>query len=233
MQISVSRAFGAIAACALPVGTLAADGSAASPAQAADGGEHLETNPGIVSLTDASGNQLCSAVLVAPQWALTWEGPSTCMAATHATGDSHDAVAIDRQEFRSPAGDAPGNYPTESQAMLVHFSSPVQRVQPAELSKDAPKPGEKLQIAAFNGPEGINHPLSVGRSDVTVKGHNAWISWYDHPAGMRLDRGLDTGDPFLRDGKVVAFTGLVSEHSVDAEDVANVYDWVQQTVSAT
>lgn len=201
-------------------------GGTVTTAQAASGGEHLESNPGIVALTDSTGNQLCSAVLVDQQWALTFEGPMTCAGATQATADSHDRVDIDKREL------APTNDPAKGQAMLVHFADPVQRVSPAELSTEVPKEGETLQIVAFNGPEGINHLLSLGRSDITVKGHNEWLSWYGAPESMSLETGKDSGAPILRDGKVVAFTGLVTDKSADAEDVANVSAWVEETIGA-
>ena len=40
-------------------------------AQAATGGEST-TNPGIVALSAPDGEHRCSAVLVAPEWALIW-----------------------------------------------------------------------------------------------------------------------------------------------------------------
>lgn len=202
---------------------LAAVTGAAVPAAAATGGERTD-NPGIVVLTDERGNQLCTAVLVNEQWALTWEGPMHCGTATHATGDSHDHVGIDRRE-------TPGRGPSGSQAMLVHFDAPIQRVSPARLSNQAPKAGETLTVVAYNGTEGINHLLSLGSSPITAKGANAWISWYGAPESMQLETGRDAGAPILRDGEVVAFTGLVTDKSTDAESVANVLDWVNETTS--
>ncbi|MBZ8177399.1 hypothetical protein GSS88_06255 [Corynebacterium sp. 3HC-13] len=192
-------------------------------AHAAVGGDKSENNPGIVALTDGSGNQVCTAVMVDSQWALTFEGPMTCSGAVAGTADSHDPVSIDRQEFKS-------QNPEESQAMLVHFAEPVQRVTPAKLSTKAPEAGETLKIAAYNGEEGINHLLSIGTSDIKVEGHNVWLSWYGAPESFSLETGKDSGAPIMRGNEVVGFTGLVTEKSADAEDIANVYDWVQSTI---
>lgn len=191
-------------------------------AHAAEGGPKSE-NPGIVGLTDSEGNQLCSAVLVDSQWALTYDGPLTCANAKFGTGDSHDAVEIDRTEVTDRA-------PDESQAMLVHFAEPIQRVKPAELDTKAPEEGEKLEVAAFNGTEGINKLLSVGVSPITIEGHNAWLSWFQQPEGMKLETAKDSGAAVLRDGKVVGFVELVTEQSTSAEDIANVADWVKETI---
>lgn len=189
-------------------------------AQAATGPGHLEDNPGIIALTDGQGNQVCSAVMVSQQWALTFEGPMTCGGAEAATADSHDRVEIDSREFPDMGG------PGKSQAMLVHFAQPVQRVHPARFDLTPPESGEALTVAAYNGSEGVNHLLSIGESGITVEGHREWLSWYGKPETLQLETGKDSGAPIMRDGRVVAFTGLVTEASVDAEDVANVADWV-------
>ena len=209
----------------LAAGALAAAAAtgAAVPAAAATGGERTD-NPGIVALTDERGNQLCSAVLIDAQWALTWEGPLHCGTATGATGDSHDRVGIDRRE-------TPGRGPGASQAMLVHFDAPIQRVTPARLSDQAPKAGETLTVVAYNGPEGVNHLLSLGSSPITVEGASVWNSWYGAPTSMKLETGRDAGAPILRDGEVVGFTELVTETSTTAESVANVLDWIRATAT--
>lgn len=193
----------------------------ASPmAQAATGGTPSE-NPGIVALTDGAGNQVCSAVLVNSEWALTFEGPMTCGNGIAATVDGGRTVPIVDRQY-------PDATPGESQAMLVHLSAPITEIAPAQFDSTAPVAGEHLEVAAFTGPQG-NHQSQVGTAPITVKGHNAWISWYGVPEGMSLVTGSDSGVPILRDGKVVAFTGLVTEQSTDAEDFANVEEWVSAT----
>lgn len=189
-------------------------------AQAATGGTPSE-NPGIVALTDGAGNQVCTAVLVNSEWALTFEGPLTCGNGIAATADGGRTVPIIDRQY-------PDGGPDESQAMLVHLAEPIDEVAPAEFDLSVPEVGEQLEVAAFTGEQG-NHQSQVGSAPITVQGHNAWLSWYDVPEGMSLVTGSDSGAPILRDGKVVAFTGLVTEQSSDAEDVANVIDWVNAT----
>ena len=85
--------------------------------------------------------------------------------------------------------------------MLIHLATPVKDTPVAKLSPQAPREGEKLSVVAFNGPRGAGHLASVGRAEATVEGHGHWISWFSAPQGM------DGGD---------------------AEDIANVHQWVKQ-----
>lgn len=198
----------------------------AAPAQAATGGKTV-ANPGVVSLTSDTGEHQCSAVRVAPDWALTWSDTARCGKADTVTDPAGEHATITEHRYWHVSGGPTPNAPTKSQAMLVHLSKPLHHVAPAKLDPRAPKAGEKLSIVAFNGPEGAAHTSTLGRSAVTIDGHNRWISWFDAPSSLELEHS-DAGALLMRGDKVVGFLGLAESTGGDAEDIANVYQWVNK-----
>lgn len=111
--------------------------------------------------------------------------------------------------------------------MLIHLATPVKDTPVAKLSPQAPREGEKLSVVAFHGPRGAGHLASVGRAEATVEGHGHWISWFSAPQGMELQKS-DAGAPLMRDDEVVGFLGIAGADGGDAEDIANVHQWVKQ-----
>ncbi|MCH8613976.1 trypsin-like serine protease [Arsenicicoccus dermatophilus] len=216
----------ALAAAAVLAGGLAG----AAPASAAQGGGRLPANPGVVALLDGAGNHVCSGVLVAPRWVLTDEGSMPCLGASKVTGDiTREAVNVTERKIPFPVKGWKGNDPTKSGAMLLHLDKPVKRVKPVALSDAHPKKGEKLDVVAFNGPEGINHTLSVGKSSVTAKNHNGWASYYGKPSSFTLEGPIDNGSLVMRDDKVVGFVQVANPRGFNAEDIAHIHAWITKT----
>ena len=204
----------------------------AAPATAAVGGGHQE-NPGIVALMDDNGNHLCTGVLVTPEWVLTDEGSMPCNGATRATPNLlQNSAGIEGKQIPHPVDGWGGNDPTKSGAMLLHLDQPLEGVTPARLSDARPRKGESLQIAAFNGSEGINHALSIGTGRVTAKNHNGWASYYGAPRGLTLEGPVDNGAPILRDGAVVGFTQVANPRGSNAEDISHIHPWITETTGA-
>ncbi|AGJ78871.1 hypothetical protein [Cutibacterium avidum] len=189
-------------------------------AQAATGGEST-TNRGIVALSAPDGEHRCSAVLVAPEWALTWSDTARCGKSTEVVDGSGHRTAITERHYFTP------NDPSKSQAMLIHLATPVKDTPVAKLSPQAPREGEKLSVVAFSGPRGAGHLASVGCAEATVEGHGHWISWFSAPQGMELQKS-DAGAPLMRGDEVVGFLGIAGADGGDAEDIANVHQWVKQ-----
>lgn len=208
-------------------------GVAAPASNAATGGGHLESNPGIVALMDDNGNHLCSGVLVDQQWVLTDEGSMPCSGASAVTGELfNDAVEIDDVRLPHKAEGIDGNDPTKSGAMLLHLAKPVKDVAPAQLSDDHPHKGDRLSIVSFNGPEGINHTLSIGKGTVVAKNHNDWASYYGKPSGMTLEGPVDNGSLIMRGDKVVGFTQVANPRGSNAEDISHIHEWINKTISS-
>lgn len=223
----------ASAASTLAVAAACAVSMAAPSAQAATGGPRLKANPGIVALTDDAGNHLCTGVLVAPQWVLTDDGSMPCRGSSKVTGDvASNAVSIEDDVVPFPVDGWTGNDPTKSGAMLLHLDKPVKNVTPAKLSDAHPKMGEKLDVVAFNGPEGINHTLSIGRASVVAKNHNGWASYYGAPKGMTLEGPVDNGAAIMRGDAVVGFTQVSNPRGMNAEDIAHIHAWIREVTGA-
>ncbi|WP_303324814.1 hypothetical protein, partial [Actinomyces radicidentis] len=176
----------------------------ATPAQAATGGE-VTDDPGVVALLDAQGEHRCSAVLVAKDWALAWSDSTRC-AATGAVATNGRTASVDDHRYFQQRDGVIHTDPSKSQAMLVHLDHPLEGVATARLSDRAPQAGERLSVVAVNSSEDAATP-TLGRADVTVDGHNRWISWFEGPEGMTLEH-RDSGAALMRGDEVVGFVGL-------------------------
>lgn len=69
------------------------------------------------------------------------------------------------------------------------------------------------------------HQWAVPRPPSRANGH--WISWFSAPQGMELQKS-DAGAPLMRGDEVVGFLGIAGADGGDAEDIANVHQWVKQ-----
>lgn len=140
----------------------------AAPAHAATGGTTTD-NPGLVALTTPDGEHRCSAVLVAPDWAL-WSDTARCGKATEVVdGAGNRASVAERHYFHASKGGLTPNVPTKSQAMLLRLGSPLENAPVARLSAQAPTEGERLAVVGFPGIAGPD-----GGDAVDIANVHAW-----------------------------------------------------------
>lgn len=210
-----------IAALALGLALLVPGGMA----NAADGGKVLEDNPGVAALYDGNGKFVCSATMVSPQWALTWDGSLPCTGAqTAVIAGSHEAtepIAIDG-EVSTDQG------PSKSQAKLIHLASPVSEKDVLPRADRTPAEGEDVELLAFDGTG--KHLTST---PLKVEGSREWLSWYTSPEGTATETGKDTGAAIVKDGQVLGFVGLAGTGTggFDAEAVAPLNAWINEVIA--
>lgn len=190
----------------------------AAPAQAATGGTPTTTNPGLVTLHNADGDQVCSATLVSKSVALTWKSGCEGAVTARVPGAAGEVKITDQKQ-------PPFRHPGKTQARAFVFEKALDGLNPAQLSDHKMKAGDVVTVTAL-----ADGKLVTGQVSITGVGgpdDHRWLSYADDlPDGFGLDARRDTGVPVTVDGALVGFSILQGSDDMNMENIDHLRGWI-------
>jgi Trypsin len=215
--LAVSAALGSLVGCAGDLDV------AQETSQAIEGGWAESGSPAVGFLTGGSGGS-CTAVLIAPSWAISTDHCQTGGPLTFYTGTSSaDFVEHQVESYRT-------EYNTLT--LLLHLAQPINTIEPVSLGASLPAPGTSCLAVGFGKYVDANGVATYGNkraaSEIVDSATPDMITV--HMGSGIADHG-DSGGPLLCNGFVDGICwghedGEWPQHSVELYTTIPV-DWIQ------